>query len=175
MTTSEYLATPETTLPRELAYGVMRLAEAPIVRHQRMVGELYKALDAWVDAHGLGEVLLAPTDVILDADRALVVQPDLLFVSRERADIVSDQVVGAPDLVVEVLSPRPRIGRLDERVGWFAAAGVRECLLADLLAPQYVLLVLDRHGVVERRLCEPETPVPSNVLPGIALPPFIAW
>src|SRR5262245_27829968 len=109
MTTSEYFATPERVLPAELAFGVLRLADAPTVRHQRMVGLLFKALDAYVSLHRLGEVLLAPTDVILDYDQALVVQPDLLFVSEERAHLVTDTVCGPPDLVVEVLSPHPRI------------------------------------------------------------------
>ena len=89
MTTAEYFATPETVLPAELAYGVMRVADAPAVRHQRMVGELFKALDAHVERHGLGEVLLAPTDVILDYDSALVVQPDLAaFTLYARSSVV---------------------------------------------------------------------------------------
>ena len=175
MTTVEYLATPETVLPAELAYGIMRVADAPTVRHQRMVGELFKALDAHVAAHGLGEVLLAPTDVILDYDRALVVQPDLLFVARERDDIVSDCVHGAPDLVVEVLSPHPRIGTLNERIGWFAQYGVRECWLADLRELRHTILLLGPRGVVSRQVCEGGRVAPSSVLPGITLPPFRAW
>lgn len=175
MTTAEYFATPETALPAELAFGVLRVADAPAVRHQRMVGALYKALDAHVVAHDLGEVLLSPTDVILDVDRALVVQPDLVFVSRERADIVSDRVDGAPDLVVEVLSPHPRIGQLEERVGWFASYGVHECWLANLRDRQYVMLTLGRTGVVARRLCAAGAIAPSAVLPGIVLPAFTPW
>src|SRR5688572_31426670 len=50
-----------------------------------------------------------------------------IFVSKARAHIVSDRIYGAPDLMIEVLSPHPRIGREDERVAWFARAGVREC------------------------------------------------
>lgn len=172
MTTAEYLATEETVLPRELAYGVMRVADSPRTSHQRVVGRLYLAMAPAVEAGALGEVLLAPMDVILDYDRALVVQPDLLFVSNARSGIVSDKVFGAPDLVVEVLSPHPRIGSLDERVGWFARYGVRECWLADLPSRQYVVLVLNERGVVERRMCQPGEPAASDVLPGILLPPI---
>jgi len=170
MTTQEYLATEETVLPRELAYGVMRVADSPRTSHQRLLGRIHLAMAPHVEAAGLGEVLLAPMDVILDFDRALVVQPDLLFVSSARAAIVTEKVFGAPDLVVEILSPHPRIGRLDERVGWFAKYGVRECWLADLWSHQYVVLALNERGVAERRPCRPGEPAPSDVLPGIILP-----
>lgn len=170
MTTAEYLATPETTLPRELACGVLRVADSPIVPHQRLVGRLYLALEPYVEAQGLGEVLLAPMDVILDYDRALVVQPDLLFVAASRSSIVTDKVDGAPDVVFEVLSPHPRIGKLTERVEWFARYGVRECWLADLAARQYVVLVLNDGGVAERRTCRPGALAPSDVLPGVVMP-----
>ena len=53
----------------------------------------------------LGRVAIAPVDVILDRERALVLQPDVLFVATERLGIIRDQVWGAPDLVVEVMSP----------------------------------------------------------------------
>jgi Uma2 family endonuclease len=74
---------------------------------------------------------MAPLDVILDHARSVVVQPDVLYVARERLDIVSDKVRGAPDLVVEILSPRPRVGSSAERVGCFARCGVRECWLVE--------------------------------------------
>lgn len=170
MTTAEYLATPETVLPRELAYGVLRVADSPRVPHQRLVGALYRVMAPVAEDRALGEVLIAPMDVILDAERALIVQPDLMFVSHSRAAIVTDKVFGAPDLVVEILSPHPRIGRLDERVGWFASYGVRECWLADLSTRQYAVLVLNARGTVERRLCTPGQVAPSDVLPGVRVP-----
>ncbi|MBK9241221.1 MAG: Uma2 family endonuclease [Acidobacteria bacterium] len=74
--------------------------------------------------------LWRPSTWHFDRAQALVLQPDLLFVSASRGDIVTDRIHGAPDLVIEVLSPRPRIGELDERVGWFARYGVREIWLA---------------------------------------------
>ncbi|HVB37233.1 MAG TPA: hypothetical protein VND92_01805, partial [Vicinamibacterales bacterium] len=84
MTTDEYLRTPETVIPQELVYGILHVADAPLPRHQMMVAQLFRALDHHVRREGLGRMWLAPLDVILDADRALVVQPDLLFISNER-------------------------------------------------------------------------------------------
>jgi Uma2 family endonuclease len=170
MTTAQYFETPESLLPSELAYGVLRVAEAPAVRHQRLLGRLYLAMVPFVEERRLGEVLLAPTDVVLDYDGNLVVQPDLVFVSREREDIVGERVMGAPDLAVEILSPHPRVGVLNERVGWFAKYGVRECWVADIPKRQYAILTLGPSGVIDRQLCEGGAAAPSAVLPGFVLP-----
>jgi len=167
MTTAEYLATPETVLPRELAFGVMRVAESPVVPHQRIVRDLTIALTAFTQAHRLGEVLPAPMDVILDREAHLVVQPDVLFVSAERSAIVSDRINGAPDLVVEVLSPYPRIGRVHEKVEWFARYGVRECWLVDLPQRQIVVLSFAGRAIAGRTVRVNGEPVASAVLPGL--------
>jgi hypothetical protein len=90
MTTPEYLRTTETVLPRELAHGELHVADSPSVSHLRVVIELTLALVPFVRERQLGELLVAPMDVILDFEGALVVQPDLLFVSKARAHIVSD-------------------------------------------------------------------------------------
>ena len=130
MTVDDYFnKTPETVKPMELVYGLLRAAESPTPHHQQAVLRLALALNAHVDERKLGRVWVAPLDVVLDHDRALIVQPDLFFVSNARDYIIQDRVRGAPDLVIEVLSPYPRIGRTDERVRWFMQYGVRECWL----------------------------------------------
>jgi Uma2 family endonuclease len=169
MTTAEYLQTPETVLPRELAYGVLRVAESPTANHQRTVRDLTMVLHTHVRERFLGEVLPAPMDVILDVDAALVVQPDILFVSRERAGIVGDRVQGAPDLVVEVLSPSPRIGQLHERVEWFARYGVRECWLVDLPKRVIVVLNFENGTTASRALVSGPNAIPSTVLPDLSM------
>ena len=68
------------------------------------LGRLFLRVGAWVYEHDLGKIVTAPTGVVLDLETG--VQPDLLYISRERLDIISQRgVEGAPDLVVEVLSP----------------------------------------------------------------------
>jgi Uma2 family endonuclease len=172
MTTAEYFQTPETVLPQELAFGEFRVADSPSVSHQRVVREFVMALTPFVQEQRLGELLFAPMDVVLDFEAALVVQPDLLFVSKERAHIVTDKVYGVPDLVIEVLSPYPRIGRLSERLGWFARYGVRECWLARLPQKQVTVMTLAKDGApVETTFSHAER-VRSQVLEGVELTPL---
>lgn len=172
MTIAEYLDTPETVLPRELAFGVLRVADSPVVRHQRVVRDLTIALTACACEHRLGEVLPAPMDVILDRERDLVVQPDIVFVSAAREAIVSDRIYGAPDLVVEVLSPHPRIGRLHEQVEWFARYGVKECWLVDLALRQVAVLTFDEGRIAGRGLFSDTQVIASAVMPACRLRPY---
>ena len=165
MTLLEYFNTPESLLPQELICGQMRVADAPFVSHQRIVLKLAMALQAHADHTGSGEVFVAPVDIVLDLDRDLVVQPDLLFISRDRIDIVHERIYGAPDLVVEVLSPRPRIGQLEERVGWFAEHGVREIWLYNQSSRTLDILGCEGGAVMSRTTVGHDDPIRSAVLP----------
>ncbi len=165
MTLDEYLATPETLAPAELAYGALRVAEAPTARHQSAVAGLFRALDGHVREHRLGRVWLAPLDVVLDARQALVVQPDLMVITNAREWIVRDRVVGPPDLVVEVLSPNARVGSIDERIGWFAEYGVRECWLMHLDRRTLTVIAYAGKHIAERRVFQADDPIASAVLP----------
>ncbi len=165
MTTNEYFRTPETVLPAELAFGIMHAADAPTPRHQSAVLDLTLALERHVREHGLGRVWISPIDVVLDAARALIVQPDLMFISKAREAIVADRVRGAPDLVIEVLSPNPRIGKTDEHILWFAEYGVRECWLVNQVREDVTVLTFDE-GLVRRQWVHAAgEPIRSDVLP----------
>jgi Uma2 family endonuclease len=169
LTTEQYFRTPETLLPQELVYGFVRDAAAPAPGHQSELVRFLVELVLHVEERGLGRVLPSPIDVVLDRRRDLVVQPDLIVVSRERLHLVTDRVWGPPDLVLEVLSPRPRIGALDERLEWFARYGVRECWL--FRQPERELEVVEfEAGAISRR-CRfaGEARIESSVLPDFDL------
>ena len=165
MSTEEYLRTPETVIPQELIYGALRVADSPLPRHQAAVADFHLALAAHVRERHLGEVWLSPIDVIFDAARALVLQPDLLFISNERSGILMDRIRGAPDMVLEVLSPDPRIGRLDERIGWFAQYGVRECWLLHQLDRRLEVLTFEGGRISDRVSFAENIVIQSAVLP----------
>jgi len=166
MTTEEYLNTPETVLPQELIYGALRVADAPLPRHQAAVADFHLALAGHVREQRLGEIWLSPIDVIFDAERSLVLQPDLLFISNERSGILTDRIRGAPDMVVEVLSPHPRIGKLDERLGWFAQYGVRESWLLHQLDRRFEILSFAEGTTTSCVSFDYRTAIRSQVLPG---------
>ena len=165
MTIEEYQQTPETLLPQELIDGVVCVNDAPFVSHQRVVFQLARALDDHARDTGAGEVLLAPVDVIFDTARALVLQPDIVFVSRDRAHLVRDRIHGAPDLVVEVLSPNPRIGELDQRLRWFAQGGVREIWLYHQFTRTLQILNCLGGRIAATATFDDATPLRSQVLP----------
>jgi Uma2 family endonuclease len=170
MTCDDYFSnTPETVKPTELVYGRLRAAESPTPRHQSAVMELLLALNTHVSERQLGQMWVAPLDVVLDEERALIVQPDLFFISNDRSFIVRDRVRGAPDLVIEVLSPHPRIGQTDERVQWFMKHGVRECWLVHQDQRSVKVIRFEDRHVAGHRVFERRERIESGVLPDLAL------
>jgi Uma2 family endonuclease len=171
LTTYEYLRTPETMRPQELVYGFVREAAAPTPRHQGAVGELYFHLRLHLTEHPVGRVWMSPIDVVLDRDRDLVVQPDLVVVMDDRLHLVTDRVWGPPNLAIEILSPRPRIGDVDERLAWFARYGVEECWLVNQAGHEIDVLAFARGGLAGRTSFGHDEPIRSAVLPLFSLTP----
>jgi Uma2 family endonuclease len=174
LTVHEYLRLAETMRPMELVYGVVREPPAPRYGHQSLLTRLAALLDAHVRAHDLGEVCVAPVDVVLDIAAALVVQPDIVFIARERLHIVRDRVWGAPDLVVEVLSPRTARRDRTTKLGWYRHYGVGECWLVDTRSR--AIDVVDLRSEPERReRYVARTPMVSRVLAGWAAAPELLF
>ena len=96
----------------------------------------------FVKERRLGKVFPAPCDVVLS--NTDVVQPDLLFVSRERERILlgGDNVLGAPDLVVEILSPSTAARDRTVKSTLYARHGVKEYWLADPVARTVTVMLL---------------------------------
>ena len=136
---ADYAVLPDE--PRcELIHGRFYLSPSPVRLHQFLVTELWQILQAVAGERG-GQALVAPMDVHL-ADHT-VAQPDVLYVSPERREILQDWIEGAPDLVVEVLSPST--ARMDRllKLNRYAEAGVREYWLVDPAARTIEFLVND--------------------------------
>src|SRR5512147_179146 len=83
LTYDDFLLFPDDGKRHELIDGEHYVTPSPNLRHQRISGNLYFLIRAYLEAHPIGDVFYAPLDVVFsDYD---VVEPDLLYVSRERA------------------------------------------------------------------------------------------
>ena len=172
MTTDEYLYnTEETNRIRELAMGMVREPPAPFFSHQALVLKVARLWGDHVEPRKLGRVAIAPLDVILDRERALIVQPDVLFVSTERLSIIRDQVWGAPDLVAEILSHGTQDRDRSEKLEWYRQYGVRECWLVDPFSEQVNLFDFTGPVPVER-IATGRDAIRSSVLPALEASAF---
>ena len=117
----------------ELIDGDLYMNPSPTVAHQVISRNLALRLHEHVSSRRCGLVLFAPLDVVLgEGEARSVVQPDILFVSNERAGIVTeDEIIGAPDLVVEILSPRTAKRDVGIKKALYARSGVREYWIVD--------------------------------------------
>ena len=138
-TYNDYINTPEDKR-YELLDGELILSEAPSRNHQGSQVNIGSPLHVFVRSNGLGVVYFAPRDVMLtDTD---VVQPDLMFISNERLHIDTERAVhGAPDLVVEVLSPSTSGRDRTFKRALYARHGVKEYWLVDPTARTIAVLL----------------------------------
>lgn len=159
---------PETNLPTELWDGELVMSPAPSFFHQEIVARFYKLLDAWVEQHRLGKAALAPLDMVLAPHRA--VQPDVIYIARERLGIIGERVMGAADLVAEVLSPGTRRrDRLDKR-DLYEQHGVKEFWLIDPEAQTVEVLFLERGEYQLAGRWQPGERAASRLLQGFDIP-----
>ena len=114
----------------EIIDGELHEMTAPTVRHQNLLGNLFVIFKPYVRSRRLGSVYMAPVDVIFAEDA--VVQPDLAFVAESRRRIIQDHaIVGAPDLVIEILSPSTAIYDRGRKADLYARYGVAEYWMVD--------------------------------------------
>ena len=127
-TVADFMALGEGPPFAELISGSIVMAPLSFRSHQRVVQRIYQLIQNHLDHSTMGEAYLAPFDVHLGENDVLC--PDLSFFSHERCHLLSDRgAEGAPDLVIEVLSPSTaRRDRKDKRE-IYTRHGVRELWL----------------------------------------------
>jgi Uma2 family endonuclease len=130
LTYDDFVRFPDDGMRHELIDGEHYVTPSPNTAHQRVVGQLHGLIWTYLRTRPVGELFNAPFDVVFS--NVDVVEPDLLFVSKERASILTQaNVQGSPDLVVEVRSPST--GRRDEtiKLSLYESAGVSEYWLVN--------------------------------------------
>ncbi len=167
-THSDLLAFPNDGKHRQIVDGELIVTPSPNLGHQRISRRIQFALVKYLEAHPIGEILNAPMDVILsDFD---VLEPDLLLVLNPRRHILKTWVEGAPDLVIEILSPTTAAHDRGPKLKAYARFGVEEYWIVD--ADRAVVEVYRRgeEGYkISRVFRQPEV-LTSALLPGFALP-----
>lgn len=128
----------------ELVSGQLELmSPAPTVTHQLVSGELFDKLKKSCESDYI--ILSAPVDVILAPTE--VRQPDLVLLQRDRLDILSQRgIEGAPDLVVEILSPSTLKRDKIDKLSTYAKYGIQEYWIVD---PEYG--ILEEYVLLEER------------------------
>jgi Uma2 family endonuclease len=120
---------PEGTLAQIINNNLI-IAPSPDFQHQDIVSEVASQLRMFVNKSSLGKVIVAPMDVYFGWKN--VYQPDILFLSNDRMNLVQDgKIKGAPDLIIEVLSPGTEAYDKKEKKEIYEQFGVKEYWLVD--------------------------------------------
>lgn len=126
----------------EIVDGEHIVTPSPKTKHQQVSTNLAVALGLYLRQNPIGAIFVAPLDVALS--NVDVVQPDLLYIARERAGIITEQnIQGAPDLVVEILSPGTRTTDEVFKRALYERAGVTQYWLVD---PELELITIHRRN-----------------------------
>jgi Uma2 family endonuclease len=137
--------TPDDGNRYEVIDGELYVSPPPVREHQHASTELHYRIRHYLEEHPIGVIYAAPFGVILTGLNG--VQPDLVYVSNERREILTDQGArGAPDLVVEILSPSTRSRDLGIKLRAYQAAGVPNYWIADPRAHTIEERVLGEDG-----------------------------
>jgi Uma2 family endonuclease len=164
-TYQDYLQLPQERRA-ELIEGEFFMVPSPSWTHQTVLMKLFLALNSFVMSRAGGEVRFAPLDVVLSPED--VVQPDIVFISRERLFIITEKCIeGAPDLVVEVLSEATAARDRGLKRKLYARYGVREYWLADPAEKSIEVLTLKEEGFETVKVYEQGSNLASPLLEGL--------
>jgi len=170
-TYEDYVEFPDDGRRHELIDGEHVVTPAPTRRHQELSGRLHLALGKYLEAHPVGKVYYSPIDVILsDLD---VVQPDLVYVSSERSEVLGTWIHGAPDLAIEIVSPASRKNDEVTKRRLFDRFDFREYWVVDPEIETVKVYRRDERGAFPRAAepsREADDVIRTPLLPGLAIP-----
>jgi Uma2 family endonuclease len=130
LTYADYEKMPTDGFRHEIIEGEEYMTPAPNPDHQTIVGNAFRLVANHVVTRNLGRVFVAPTDVVLGKHD--IVEPDIFFIARKHLSIIGpNNIQGAPDLVVEVLSPSTAGQDKGSKSALYERAGVREYWIVD--------------------------------------------
>ena len=130
LTYDDFVHFPDDGKRHELIDGEHNVTPSPNIRHQAILGNLHFAVRSWLETHPVGRVFFAPLDIVFT--QFDVVEPDLLYMSHERAGqiLTEKHVCGVPELVVEWLH-RAHAGETRRSSALYERTGVSEYWIVD--------------------------------------------
>jgi Uma2 family endonuclease len=165
LTYDDLLQMPDDGKRYEIIGGELFVSPSPVPKHQELSQRLMLLIGMHVRERNLGKLYAAPLDVRLGEHD--IVEPDLLFISTDRLGIIGATTInGAPDLLIEVLSPSTRARDESLKADLYARTGVREYWLVDPEARTLAMHALDDGRWV--RIGPSDRPE-SRVLPGLTV------
>jgi Uma2 family endonuclease len=167
-TYDDYLKMPEDER-YELIEGELLMSPSPATKHQKILRELVLTVVSHVKKKALGEVFFAPYDIFFDDENVL--QPDLIFVSKDNVSIITEKNIhGSPDLVVEILSESTAYRDLIQKKKLYERFGVKEYWVVapdDELVEVYILT--ENGGYQLSRSYIKEDTLTSRMIKGLQL------
>jgi Uma2 family endonuclease len=146
---------------------LISMAPSPDFYHQELAARLFLALAGFVRPRQLGRVVFAPLDVVMADDNTA--QPDLLFIANENAGIIRKWVFGAPDLVVEILSPSSIRRDRQDKLEQYARFGVKEYWIVDPANRSLEILALRDKQFTVYSIAAETGSAESKVLAGLSV------
>ena len=166
-TYEDYLHFPEDKR-YEIIDGEVHMVPSPGEAHQDVCANLAFVLRVFVKENALGKVYFAPLDVVFS--EIDVVQPDIMFISKERLNIITERnIQGAPDLIVEIISPSSEYRDRVIKRKLYSKYGVKEYWLVDLEKKEIEVMGLKESGLETVKIYKRTDILESLVLKGIKI------
>jgi Uma2 family endonuclease len=168
-TYEDYLQLPDDGKRYEIIDGELYMSTAPIPNHQFIVGNFLFALSSYLKIHPIGKVITAPLEVYFS--RTNLVQPDIVYISNERLNIIKpEQIKGAPDLVIEVLSPSTEKRDRTVKLKMYAKFGVQEYWMAKEKTATVEIFRSQEGKLVSAARLGKSDVLTSPLFPGLEIP-----
>jgi Uma2 family endonuclease len=171
-TTADLELFPDDGKRYEIIDGELFVTRSPGWSHQEAVGRIFAALDHWCQSTGRGRAAISPGLIFTDEDNVI---PDVVWASHERLNLLMDEaehLTGAPELVVEVLSPGEKNEQRDKqlKLKLYSQQGVQEYWIVDKALRQIQVYRRDQAVLTLIVTLQAGDTLTSPLLPGFTCP-----
>ncbi len=167
MTIADLDAMPDDEYRYEIIEGELFVSRSPSLTHQSVSANLFRSIDTYLIDNPLGRIWTTPGVIFSEFSGVI---PDLVYISHQRrAEIASgDRLTGAPDLVIEILSPGSENERRDRvaKKQLYGKYGVKEYWIVDFENRAIEVYQLRGHSMRLRARLNDQDEITSSVLPG---------